>query len=185
LQNLCLLIRCADNLAYPVYILSEVRSTDGREKNRIQTCQYPKHLGNYNDVKKAVVLREKELREVYEIQKNASSLAALIEAQQQRQAEYRQLKTRAASFPAELDESVKKAVAEVTERLRTQAKMEIELLKKEYAGERNVLSTRIEALEKALAEQSDGALPRCRSRSKRPTPMSKTLPSRPSTARRT
>jgi hypothetical protein len=229
---------------------------NGREKIRIQTRQHPKHLGKYDDVKKAVVLREKELREVYEIQKNASSLAALIEAQQQRQAdfdlqmaekketleneieetranwekektsylkekaeqeaadkkqrdrvreefkyafdreqqftrehfehekakmerdlalrreqleqelhdrertvvereaEYQQLTTRAAAFPAELDESVKKAVAEVTERLRTQAKMEIELLKKEYAGERNVLSTRIEALEKALEEQS-------------------------------
>lgn len=213
----------------------------------------------YDDVKKAVVLREKELREVYEIQKNASSLAALIEAQQQRQsdfdlqmaekketleneieenranwekektaylkekaeqeaadkkqrdrareefkyafdreqqftrehfehekakmerdlalrreqlerelhdrertvaereAEYQQLKTRAAAFPAELDDSVNKAIAEVTERLGAQEKMELELLKKEFAGERNVLATRIEALEKALQEQTDRA----------------------------
>jgi hypothetical protein len=75
----------------------------------------------------------------------------------ERETEYQQLKTRVSAFPAELDDSVKKAVAEATDRLRTQAKMEIELLKKEYAGERNVLATRIEALEKALAEQSDRA----------------------------
>jgi hypothetical protein len=213
----------------------------------------------YDEVKKGIAIREKELREVYEIQKNASSLAALIEAQQQRQfefdrqmaerketleteiqetraawekekavydkeqaeqeaadkkqrdrvkeefkysfereqklareqfehekakmerelalrreqlerelserermvvereSEYEQLKARAAAFPAELDETVKKAVGDISERLRTQAKMELELLKKEYAGERNVLSTRIEALEKALQEQSDRA----------------------------
>jgi len=38
-------------------------------------------LSKYENVKKAVVLKEKELTEIYEIEKNASSLLALIDAQ--------------------------------------------------------------------------------------------------------
>lgn len=45
-------------------------------------------LSKYGDLKQAVTAKEKELAEIYEIQKSASSLAALIEAQNQRRKEF-------------------------------------------------------------------------------------------------
>jgi len=44
--------------------------------------------GRYDAVKKAIVEKEKELAEIYEIQKAASSLSALIEAQHQKKDEF-------------------------------------------------------------------------------------------------
>jgi hypothetical protein len=45
-------------------------------------------FGKYENVKKAVIAKEKELQEIYEIQKAASSLDALLEAEHQKKAEY-------------------------------------------------------------------------------------------------
>jgi hypothetical protein len=45
-------------------------------------------------------------------------------------------------------------VKETTERLSLEAKNREELLKKEFIGEKNVLTTRIESLEKTVKEQS-------------------------------
>jgi hypothetical protein len=45
-------------------------------------------LAKYQEVKKAITAKENELEEIYEIQKSASSLAALIEAQNQRRKEF-------------------------------------------------------------------------------------------------
>lgn len=42
----------------------------------------------YHQVKKAIDVKGKEIQEIYEIQKSASSLAALIEAQQQKRQEF-------------------------------------------------------------------------------------------------
>ena len=47
-----------------------------------------KEISRYQDIKLAVDAKEKELDEIYEIQKSASSLAALIEAQNQRRKEF-------------------------------------------------------------------------------------------------
>jgi hypothetical protein len=44
--------------------------------------------GRYDAVKKAIIEKEKELAEIYEIQKAASSLSALIEAQNQKKDEF-------------------------------------------------------------------------------------------------
>ncbi len=42
----------------------------------------------YNDIKKAIEVRETELKEIYEIEKSAHSLAALIEAQRQKREDF-------------------------------------------------------------------------------------------------
>ncbi|MBA3013962.1 MAG: hypothetical protein KKD63_07750 [Proteobacteria bacterium] len=56
-------------------------------------------------------------------------------------------------FPKELDEAVKKAVKETTERLSSDAARSEELLRKTYEGEKNVLAARIEAFERQVTEQ--------------------------------
>lgn len=65
------------------------------------------------------------------------------------------LRGRAAAFPKELDEAVNKAVKEVSDKLKLEAKNREDLLKKEFEGERNVLTTRIESMEKTLKDLSD------------------------------
>jgi hypothetical protein len=50
---------------------------------------------------------------------------------------------------------VNKAIKETTERLQLEAKNREELQKKEFIGERNVLTTRIESLEKTVKEQNE------------------------------
>lgn len=57
-------------------------------------------------------------------------------------------------FPGRLEAMVGKAVKEVTERLTGEAGKNVELLKKEYEGEKNVLKTRIESFEGIVAEQA-------------------------------
>jgi phage-related minor tail protein len=54
-----------------------------------------------------------------------------------------------------LESAVNKAVKEAVERVQLEAKNREELLKKEFEGERNVLTTRIESLQKTAKEQQE------------------------------
>ena len=64
------------------------------------------------------------------------------------------MQKKVAAFSDELKEAVNKAVEETTERIMLEAKNKEELMKREFEGERNVLKTRIESLEKTVKEQS-------------------------------
>ncbi len=68
--------------------------------------------------------------------------------------ELNDLRKRVALFPKEMDGAVAKAVKETGERLSGEARNREELLKKEFTGEKNVLTTRIESLEKTVKEQN-------------------------------
>ncbi len=72
----------------------------------------------------------------------------------QKEEELNELRKKVSLFPKELETAVGKAVKETSERLSLEAKNKEELLKKEFTGERNVLTTRIESLEKTAKEQS-------------------------------
>ena len=72
-----------------------------------------------------------------------------------REEEVNELRARATAFPKEMEKAVSDAVKEVTARLSLEAKNKEELLKKEFEGERRVLATRIEALERLTKEQND------------------------------
>src|ERR1041384_6209360 len=75
----------------------------------------------------------------------------------EKETELATLRTKAAAFPKELETAVDKAVKEATEKLKLEAKNRDDLQKKEFEGERNVLTTRLESLEKNvkdLAEQN-------------------------------
>ena len=72
-----------------------------------------------------------------------------------REDELAQLRQRVDSFPKELEVAIARAVKEATTRQQQDSTAREELLKREFAGERNVLSTRITSLEQTVKEQSE------------------------------
>lgn len=96
--------------------------------------------------------QEQELKDQKEALEN--ELKARETAIAEKEEELAELRKRAVSFPKELETAVNKAVKETAERITFEARAKEELLKKESEGERNVLTTRIEALEKTVAEQN-------------------------------
>ncbi|MCE5328901.1 hypothetical protein LLG07_00990 [bacterium] len=72
----------------------------------------------------------------------------------EREEELAELQKKVTVFPDETKEAVNKAVKETTERITLEAKNKEELIRKEFDGERNVLKTRIESLEKTVKDQS-------------------------------
>ena len=73
----------------------------------------------------------------------------------EREEELNESKKKVAAFPKEMETAIGKAIKETTDRLNLEAKNREELVKKEFIGERNVLTTRIESLEKIVKEQSE------------------------------
>ncbi|OGQ12485.1 MAG: hypothetical protein A2026_12530 [Deltaproteobacteria bacterium RBG_19FT_COMBO_46_12] len=73
----------------------------------------------------------------------------------EKEEELNELRKKASVFPKEMETAVAKAIKETTDRLNVEAKNREELVKKEFIGERNVFTTRIESLEKAVKEQSE------------------------------
>ena len=141
-------------------------------------------VNKYRQVRKAIDVKEREVQEIYGIQKASSSLAALIEAQQQKrqefekesqqkkeqmekelaertkaiaqkEVEFAELQRKASNFPKELELAISKAVKKAVEKVQLEAKNREDLMKKEFDGERNVLNTRIASLEKTVKEQND------------------------------
>ncbi len=64
-----------------------------------------------------------------------------------------QLQLKIDTFPDEMDKAVQKAVKETTDKLTTDFTAQITLIKKESEGEKNVLESRIESLEKTISDQ--------------------------------
>ena len=73
----------------------------------------------------------------------------------EREKELTDLRNRVAAFPKELESTIARSVKEATDRATAASLSREELLKREFAGERNVLSTRINSLEQTVKEQSD------------------------------
>lgn len=71
------------------------------------------------------------------------------------EAELQQLREKVERAPGELENSVSEAVKTTTERLERDGKTSIELLQKEFAGERNVLNSRIESLQETVQKQAE------------------------------
>ena len=69
--------------------------------------------------------------------------------------ELNELRNKVLAFPGEMEAAVNKAIKETTERIRLEAKNRAELMEKEFNGERNVFTTRIESLEKTVKEQGE------------------------------
>jgi len=69
--------------------------------------------------------------------------------------ELKELREKAAAFPQELETTVSREVTAAVEKVRLEADTRLELLKKEYEGERNVFLARIAALEGKVKEQTE------------------------------
>ena len=82
-------------------------------------------------------------------------LAERERAVKAREDELTSLLKRVEAFPKELDGALAKAVKDATDRQRQEATGREELLKREFAGERNVLTTRITSLEQTAKEQAE------------------------------
>jgi uncharacterized lipoprotein YmbA len=72
----------------------------------------------------------------------------------EREEELNELRSKVAAFPKETEEAINRAVKQTTERIMLEAKNREELVGKEFDGERNVLTTRIESFERTVKEQS-------------------------------
>jgi len=72
----------------------------------------------------------------------------------EREEELGELQKKVIAFPKEMEEAINNAVKDTTEKITLEAKNRAELIRKEFDGERNVLTTRIESLEKTVKEQS-------------------------------
>ena len=100
-----------------------------------------------NDEKTAL---EKEIR----IKRETADkeLAEREKAISERERELSELRTKAAAFPKELENAVNQAVKDISDRLRLEAKNREDLSRKEFEGERNVLTAKNEALEKSAKD---------------------------------
>ena len=236
--------------------ITQLRSSVGRTLSQIAES-LESEVDKYQQVKKAIEIKEKELAEIYDIQRQAVSLTALIEAQQRKREEFdaemaaekeelereiaetrdawdterknreveakeqatidakarqrerdeyqykftreqqqskdqfadekariereltlrreeleRQLNDREAAVavrekqladlqdrvnrsPAELEAAVARAAKEASARTLADAASREELLKREFTGEKNVLSTRIVSLEQTVKDQAE------------------------------
>lgn len=73
----------------------------------------------------------------------------------EKEEELNELRKKVTLFPKEIEAAINKAVKETIERLNQESRNREELLKKEFMGEKNVFTTRIESLEKTVKEQSE------------------------------
>ncbi len=72
---------------------------------------------------------------------------------QAKEREFKKLQQDAEDFPKKLEAAVNKAAAETTTKLKKETEQDLALLKKGYEGEKSVLNTKIESLEKLAADQ--------------------------------
>jgi len=88
----------------------------------------------YQEIKRAVEVKERELQEIYEIQKSASTLAALLEVQQQKKEEFEQdLAAKRESLAAEMEQT---RAAWVEEKARHDAELKEQQAAEKKARER-------------------------------------------------
>ncbi|MEN6335819.1 MAG: hypothetical protein ABFE01_16320 [Phycisphaerales bacterium] len=90
-------------------------------------------------------LREQTERDLQEREKRIA----------EREKEFASLQSQVQEFPKRLDAAVAAAVKETTERIQREAKYQQDLLHKDFEGQKNVLTARIQSLEKTVKEQSD------------------------------
>ena len=103
------------------------------------------------DDQKAKLEREAEIRK----ETLEREVAERERAVSLREADLDSLRKKVDAFPKDLETAVARAIKETSDRLSTESKNREELAKKEFAGERNVLATKIEAFEGKVAEQTD------------------------------
>ena len=139
---------------------AEIKERDGDEQKRrgrekeeyLYTFQREQQLAReqFEDEK---VRLEREI--TYRREQMEKELADREKAIVEKETELNELRKQVGAFPKELQSAVSQAVKEAVQRVESEAKNRAELLRKEFDGERNVLNTRIESLEKTVTEQNE------------------------------
>lgn len=137
-----------------------VKEQDEAEKKRRQRDQEEWQYQFEREKQAADEQRQHELAGLdREIQLKKEQLDKVLAEREQTvaaaEAELQALRTRAETFPGELEQAVSRAVQDTTESLERERTYVVELLQKEYAGERNVLNSRIEALQATVEKQAE------------------------------
>ena len=73
----------------------------------------------------------------------------------EREKEFASLQAQVQEFPKRLEAAVAAAAKDATERIQREAKYQQDLLHKDFEGQKNVLTSRIQSLEKTVKEQAD------------------------------
>jgi len=163
------ILKDVDSLASEGVIksISELKMEIGNLLSRISD-KLEKEVSRYLKVKEAIEIKEKEMEEIYEIEKNAQTLTALIEAQSQKRDEFeREMVLAREEWEREkkLREEECKEQEEIEQRRRQrlkeefeysfnrQKKMEKDKFEDEKAKLAAELQLRKEAVEKELAER--------------------------------
>jgi len=112
------------------------------------------------DKKKTLDAFEEEKAQLEkEIQRKREELERMFEDREkalvEKESELEALRKRAQEFPQELSAAVDKAVKDTAERLTQESTNKINLLTREFDGERNVLNTRIESLDQTVKVQKE------------------------------
>lgn len=93
-------------------------------------------------------------RELKEMRENAEKdLAERERNVAEKEQELNELRKKVDEFPAVLDSEIQKAVDNATEKLKMDAEHKEKMLTAEFDGERKVLNTKIESLEKTIKDQ--------------------------------
>lgn len=100
---------------------------------------------------KARIERELTLRRE-ELERQLAEREAVVAAKEKQLA---QLEDRVVKFPAELDAAIARAAKEAADRAKSDAASREELLKQQFAGEKNVQAARIVALEAIAKDQAE------------------------------
>jgi len=100
---------------------------------------------------KAKLERESQLKRE-EMERDLSEREKAVAAAE---VELQQLRETVEGSPGELENAVAQAVKATTERLERDSQTSIELLQKEFAGERNVLNSRVESLQETVQKQTE------------------------------
>ena len=149
--------------------IESLKSEVGKELNGIQ-ARIEEQVSAYVNIKEAVESREKELQELFEIERSAFSLAALLEAERRKKEEYeQQMSERRKELESEMEDTRQaweKEKSEYEARLKEQRREDEKRkqrqeeeynynLQREHEQKKNELLDNIQRLEKELAGRQE------------------------------
>ncbi|HAR96203.1 MAG TPA: hypothetical protein DCR97_09610 [Deltaproteobacteria bacterium] len=139
---------------------AQIKEWDAAEKKRRDREREEFDYGFKREQKVAIeALQDEKSRLEKEISTKRIELEAGLSSREkaiaEREAEFMELQKRASAFPKELETAVARTIKETSDRIGQDAKAREELLRKEFEGEKNVLRTRIESLEKSEKDQRE------------------------------
>ncbi|RKY36061.1 MAG: hypothetical protein DRP78_04575 [Candidatus Omnitrophota bacterium] len=138
--------------------VEEKKKRDRAKEEYIYEFQREKQLAE-NKFKDEMKKQEKELavkqeafnKKFADMEKELKEREDCVQAKEQ---VFKKLQQETDTFPKRLETAVNKAVTETTAKLKGETEKDIALLKKGYEGEKSVLETKIESLQKLVADQT-------------------------------